>query len=73
MGLYLCVFADAATDEELEGVEVGGYDDFDLFVRQSPIGSSRPDGAAGSLSSCRTPTRTELGARRRPAVWRQSC
>jgi hypothetical protein len=33
MGLYLCVFADDATDEELEGVEVGGYDDFGLFRR----------------------------------------
>ncbi len=33
MGLYLCVFADDATDEELEGVEVGGYDDFDLLRR----------------------------------------
>jgi hypothetical protein len=31
MGLYLCVFADPATDEELEGVEVGGYDDFNRF------------------------------------------
>jgi hypothetical protein len=31
MGLYLCVFADDATDEELQGVEVGGYDDFNLL------------------------------------------
>ena len=28
MGLYLCVFRG---DEELEGVEVGGYDDFERF------------------------------------------
>ena len=28
MGLYLCVFASAATDDEIEGVELGGYDDF---------------------------------------------
>jgi hypothetical protein len=28
VGLYLCVFAG---DEELEGVEVGGYVDFDFF------------------------------------------
>lgn len=28
MGLYLCVFDD---DTELEGVEVGSYDDFDFF------------------------------------------
>jgi hypothetical protein len=33
MGLYLCVFADDATDEELDGVEVGGYGDFGLFRR----------------------------------------
>jgi len=29
MGLYLCIFADDSSDEELDGVEVGGYDDFD--------------------------------------------
>jgi hypothetical protein len=28
MGLYLCVFVD---DEEVDGVEVGGYDDFGVF------------------------------------------
>ncbi len=28
MGLYLCVFRE---DDELEGVEVGGYDDFERF------------------------------------------
>ncbi|HEV3418167.1 MAG TPA: Imm70 family immunity protein, partial [Pirellulales bacterium] len=28
MGLYFCVFDD---DEELDGVEVGGYDDFNSF------------------------------------------
>lgn len=31
MGLYLCVFADAQSDDELDGVEVGGYDDFGEF------------------------------------------
>jgi hypothetical protein len=31
MGLYLCVFAAGGQDEELEGVEVGSYDDFDRF------------------------------------------
>lgn len=31
MGLYLCVFAAGGRDEELEGVEVGSYDDFDRF------------------------------------------
>ncbi len=30
MGLYLCVFADD-TDDEVDGVEVGGYDDFHSF------------------------------------------
>jgi hypothetical protein len=28
MGLYLCVFSSAAADDELEGVEVGSYEDF---------------------------------------------
>jgi len=28
MGLYLCVFVSATTDDEIEGVEVGSYDDF---------------------------------------------
>ena len=28
MGLYLCVFASADDDEEIDGVEVGSYDDF---------------------------------------------
>lgn len=28
MGLYLCVFASSKDDEELEGVELGSYDDF---------------------------------------------
>jgi hypothetical protein len=31
MSLYLCVFASAAVDDELEGVEVGSYDDFHDF------------------------------------------
>lgn len=31
MGLYLCVFVDDRTDTELDGVEVGGYDDFDAL------------------------------------------
>jgi hypothetical protein len=33
MGLYRCVFAGGGLDEELEGVEVGSYDDFDRFRR----------------------------------------
>ncbi len=31
MGLYLCVFRSEESDEEIEGVEIGGYDDFDSF------------------------------------------
>jgi len=31
MGLYLCVFAADDTDDELDGVEVGSYDDFAEF------------------------------------------
>jgi hypothetical protein len=31
MGLYLCIFAGDDGDEELDGVEVGGYDDFGEF------------------------------------------
>ena len=31
MGLYLCVFADSKSDDELDGVEVGSYDDFHIF------------------------------------------
>jgi hypothetical protein len=31
MGLYLCIFAGDDGDEEIDGVEVGGYDDFGEF------------------------------------------
>ncbi|HET9115445.1 MAG TPA: Imm70 family immunity protein [Gaiellaceae bacterium] len=31
MGLYLCIFASTLDDEEVDGVEVGGYDDFHLL------------------------------------------
>jgi|GEM_PF-377417 len=31
MGLYLCVFASKNRDDEIEGVEVGSYDDFYNF------------------------------------------
>lgn len=46
MGLYLCVFADDETDDELEGVEVGGYDDFDGLRQQ--IADRLEGGAWGS-------------------------
>src|SRR5689334_21276349 len=28
MGLYLCVFAGAEADDEIDGIEVGSYEDF---------------------------------------------
>ena len=31
MGLYLCVFGSEETDDDLDGIEVGTYDDFDTF------------------------------------------
>lgn len=31
MGLYLCVFGDDRVDDEIEGVEVGSYADFNRF------------------------------------------
>ncbi|MCB0216666.1 MAG: hypothetical protein KDH92_08535 [Chloroflexi bacterium] len=31
MGLYLCVFSSDEDDSEIDGVEVGSYDDFHLF------------------------------------------
>lgn len=43
MGLYLCVFADDATDEDVEGVEVGGYDDFNV-LRQAVADQLEPAG-----------------------------
>lgn len=43
MGLYLCVFRDDATDEEVEGVEVGSYADFHRF-RETVAGRLEPDG-----------------------------
>jgi hypothetical protein len=43
MGLYLCVFDG---DEELEGVEVGSYSDFEFF--RSTVTELLEDGKAGS-------------------------
>lgn len=31
MGLYLCVFGSDDNDDDLDGIEVGTYDDFDKF------------------------------------------
>jgi len=31
MGLYLCVFANERSDEEVDGIDVGGYDDFEII------------------------------------------
>ena len=38
MGLYLCVFATEDSDDELEGVEVGSYDDFHQFREAVSVG-----------------------------------
>jgi hypothetical protein len=46
MGLYLCVFASEDADDELDGVEVGGYDDFDEF--RNLVASRLEGGARGS-------------------------
>lgn len=46
MGLYLCVFRD---DEELEGVEVGSYDDFGVLRDQVR------DRLEAGLGGCRFP------------------
>ena len=43
MGLYLCVFDD---DEEIEGVEVGSYSDFEFF--RSSVTELLEQGSAGS-------------------------
>lgn len=43
MGLYLCVFDD---DDELDGVEVGSYSDFDFF--RSSVTEFLESGVAGS-------------------------
>jgi hypothetical protein len=45
MGLYLCIFDDR--DEELEGVEIGSYTDFD-FLRNAVI-TTVENGVAGSV------------------------
>lgn len=46
MGLYLCVFADDVADQELDGVEVGSYDDFGRF--RDTVARELESGAAGS-------------------------
>src|SRR4051794_9166794 len=45
MGLYLCVFDD--TDNELEGVEVGSYADFNFF--RDAVVATVEDGYAGTV------------------------
>lgn len=49
MGLYLCVFENDTDDVDLDGVEVGGYDDFHAFrsavhdhLERGPWGSRFP-------------------------------
>ena len=46
MGLYLCVFESPRSDEELEGVEVGGYDDFHSF--RATVAERLEGGTSGS-------------------------
>ncbi|MCP4308109.1 MAG: hypothetical protein GY788_25190 [bacterium] len=46
MGLYLCVFSNDVEDEEIEGVEVGLYDDFDRF--RSTVAERLEDNEWGS-------------------------
>ena len=46
MGLYLCVFRDDDGDDEIEGVEVGGYDDFHAF--REMVAAVCEDGHRGS-------------------------
>jgi hypothetical protein len=43
MGLYLCVFSDDDTDDEVDGVVVGGYDDFNE-LRRTIAERLEPDG-----------------------------
>lgn len=45
MGLYLCVFDEL--DEELEGVEVGSYADFNFF--RDAVAATVESGAAGTV------------------------
>ena len=53
MGLYLCVFQD---DEELEGVEVGSYDDFEAFRDSARALDRRIFRRFGTLRTNITPT-----------------
>jgi len=46
VGLYLCVFQDDVTDDELDGVEVGSYADFDRF--REAVANYLEDGDWGS-------------------------
>ena len=46
MGLYLCVFAPGEADDELDGVEVGSYDDFHQF--RTEVADSLEGGRWGS-------------------------
>jgi hypothetical protein len=65
MGLYLCVFVDDATDEEVDGVEVGSYEDFGR-LRATVAERLEPDGWGTSFpvlmshpDSCRTRSPSE--------------
>jgi hypothetical protein len=53
MGLYLCVFQD---EEELDGVDVGSYDDFELFRSAARALDGRLFRRFGTLRTNVTPT-----------------
>ena len=42
MGLYLCVFASDDSDDDLDGIEVGTYDDFGRLPGRGPSPASKP-------------------------------
>ena len=46
MGLYLCVFASSDVDDEVDGIEVGSYDDFHQF--RATVASCLEQGVWGS-------------------------
>jgi hypothetical protein len=46
LGLYLCVFTSAMDDDEVDGLEVGSYDDF--FGFRSAVAAELEGGAWGS-------------------------
>lgn len=54
MGLYLCVFRG---EEELDGIDVGSYDDFERFRNEARSRDGRVFHRYGTLRMAVTPTR----------------